>query len=358
MGFDIRHLSLLQRASQAAPHDEKIKAACHKCAYRDLCGGFWVWDDSRWCDEDCQHCPAMCCHKPTWFSDAVRLGGLQFDDIHWTPWKIDWPDIVWMIGGRCGGMQEPIYVIPVDSLMDRFSLKWARTTNIRERFSIPESSKVGVSFCFQDWLLNNFKDREDLVADALARFNVDFVMPINYSVYRNFPRLDQLLAMRRRMLSLKIFQDRGLKVVPDIGAIRDVDAERYGDWVLREGCDTVFTTVQTLRGRMTKAEYRIKLGTLLRFRECVGPRVRILMQGASARRMPHFREHLGRVSFINHAAWVKAELHIDAVSNKPVEDRGLSVQDTFALNVRRLKAILYKAQTTTVSSIGGSADGN
>jgi hypothetical protein len=353
MGFDLQRLTLSQRAIAPAPHDDKIKAACAVCDYVDLCGGFWVWDDSRWCDEDCADCPAFCCHRKHWFSDARRLGGLSFDDIHWKPWEIEWPDIVWSIGGRVGNLSESVYIIPVDSLMDRFTLRWAKTRDLRSRFSIPEDSKIGISFCFRDWLLSNFRDHEDIVADALERFDVDFVLPINYSIYRNFPRLDQLLAMRRRMLSLKMFQDRGLNVIPDMGAIRDIDVNRWGDWVLRENCNTVFMTVQTVKGKMQKAEYKIKFGVLQKLREKIGPNVRFLIQGVSARRMPLFISELGKVSFVNSAAWVKAELRINAVTGEGVRYKGLSVQETFALNVRLLKRILCETRSNSVSSNGG-----
>jgi len=353
MGFDIQKLTLQQRSIKPAPHDEAIRAACQVCDYYDLCGGFWVWDDSRWCDEDCLDCPAYCCHRKHWFADARRLGGLSFDDIHWKPWSMEWPGIVWSIGGRVNGLPEPVYIIPVDSLMDRFSLNWARTPDLRKRFSIPETSKIGISFCFRDWLLDKFRYREDLVADGIQKFNADFVLPINYSIYRNFPRLDQMIAMRRRMLSLKLFQERGWNVVPDMGAIRDIDIERWGDWVLREKCDTVFMTVQTVRGNMNKPEYKIKFGVLQKLREKVGPDVRFLIQGVSTRRMSLFVQSLGKVSLVNSAAWVKAEMRINAVTGEGVRYQGLSVQDTFSLNVRLLKRILCETRSNSVSSNGG-----
>jgi len=262
-----------------------------------------------------------------------------------------------MVGGRAGLLQEPVYMIPVDSLMDRFSLCWAHTSDLRDRFSIPASSKVGISFCFQDHRLRHFRDHEDIVADALTKFDVDFVLPINYSVYRNYPRFDQLVAMRRRMLSLKLFQERGLRVIPDVGIIRDVDISRWSEWIHREQCTMIFMTVQTMLGKMWKPRYRIQFGNLLKLREAVGPDVRFLIQGISATKMPFFASQLGKVSFINHAAWVKGEMRINAVTGEGLRDSGYSVQDTFALNVRLLKRILYKARASTVSSIGGSADG-
>jgi hypothetical protein len=212
-----------------------------------------------------------------------------------------------------------------------------------------------VSFCFQDWLLDRFRDHEDIVADALERFKVDFALPINYSVYRNFPRLDQLIAMKRRMRSLKLFQDRGINVVPDIGAIRPIDVDRWGDWVLNEGCSAVFMTVQTLRGRKKNPLYEIKFDMLLQLRERLGKDVRFLVQGVSARRMPYFRAQLGKASFINHAAWVRAEFKLDFTGGpRGTRDAGRSVQDTFSLNVSQLKAILYEAQSSAISSTEGA----
>ena len=357
MGFDLQKLTLLQRSIQIAPHDEIIKAACRVCKYYDLCGGFWVWDDSRWCDEDCADCPARCCHRKHWFTDARMLGGLSFDDISWTPWEIEWPDLVWSIGGRTGMLPEPVYMIPVDSLMDRYTLRWARTKDLRKRFSIPKESKIGISFCFQDHRLNKFKDHEDLVANALERYEADFVMPINYSVYRNYPRLDQLLAMRRRMLSLKLFQERGLNVLPDMGAIRNIDVERWGDWVRRENCKTVFMTFQTVKGNMKTTNFKIKFGVLQRLREKVGPDVRFVIQGVSTKRMCFFISQLGKVSFANSAAWVKGELRISVKTNRSIRDQDLTVQEAFALNVGLLKGMLYDVRNDSISSDGGFVDG-
>jgi len=357
MGFDDQELSLQQRAAEKAPHDAEIRLACLNCRYQSICGGFWVWDDSRWCDEDCLDCPRNCCHRACWHSDAERLGGLGFDDITWTPWSIDWPDLIWMVGGRTGDLPEPVYIIPVDSLMDRYTLNWAQTPDLHARFSIPAASKIGISFCFQDWLLDHFKGNEDAVADEVAKFSPDFVLPINYSAYRNFPRLSQLMSMRRRMLSLKAFQDRGLRVIPDVGPIRGVDADRWADWVLREKCPAVFFTAQTLKGRDWKIEYHIQFDPLVRLRERLGPDVRFLIQGVSARRMSFFESHLGKVSFVNHAAWVKAELRIGAVGGERLREQGLSVQQAFALNIQKLKAMLFEIRSKAISSSEGELHG-
>jgi hypothetical protein len=345
MGFDLQRMSLRQRASVTAPRDEIIQNACKVCKFRDLCGGFWIWDDSRWCDQNCADCPVACCQKPFFFTDADRLGGLQFDDIHWKPWSIDWPDLTWVVGGRAGDLPEPVYMIPVDSLVNRHNLRWAKTVNLRERFSIPRESKLGITFCFQDWMLDRFRGREDEICDHVAGYEIDFVLPINFSTYRNFPRLDQLISMRRRMLSLKAFQDRGLRVIPDIGMTRPVDADRWAEWVLREKCDTVFVTVQTIRGKKTNTRYHLQVENLTRFRDRVGPDVRILLQGPSARGMPFFRSKLGKVSFVNHAAWVKAELKIHAVTGMRLRDRGFSAQAAFRLNTEALKGMLPGSQS-------------
>lgn len=285
------------------------------------------------------------------------LDGLSFDDVHWKPWEIEWPDLVWSVGGRTGMLPEPVYIIPVDSLMDRYTLRWARTKDLRKRFSIPKESKVGISFCFQDHRLNKFKDHEDVVADALERYEADFVLPINYSVYRNYPRLDQLLAMRRRMLSLKLFQERGLQVLPDMGAIRDIDVKRWGDWVLRENCKTVFMTFQTVKGNMKTANFKIKFGVLQQLREKVGPDVRFVIQGVSAKRMYFFISQLGKVSIVNSAAWVKGELRIEAETNWSVRDQDLTTQEAFALNVKLLKGMLGRTRKDFLLSDGRLVDG-
>lgn len=149
------------------------------------------------------------------------------------------------------------------------------------------------------------------------------------------------------MLSMKIFQDNGLKVIPDIGIIRDVDVDRWSDWIKREKCEAIFITIQTMSGKMTKTRHKIQVGNLIKLREKVGDDVRFIIQGASARKMPYFLLKLGNISFINHAAWVKAELRINAVTGEGLRDKGYSVQDTFDLNIRLLKSILYEARRTS-----------
>jgi len=333
MGFSIQNLSVLER-SRAAPRDGLID--CKNCPYKDECGGFYIYDDSRWCDGDCDDCRAICCQKSEHFKLAENMGGVSWEDVAWDKWHIEYPDFLWTVGGKVGRIKEPVYLIPVDSLINKTTWNWAGTVNLRERFAISESSKIGITFAFKDWLLDFLQLDEDFTYKNLRKFDVDFILPIDYSVWYNYPRLDQLIQMKRKMLSMKRLQDSGIRTIPDITLDTKQDTIRWAQWLEDNDCNICFYCMQRVKVRNAKRWSKgMKYVKLLRE---LRPDLHFLFAGVNRSNMKKVFELVGdKFSVVNSAAWVYSEMRMDILTRERLRNKNYSVIDAFKRNIKRLK---------------------
>jgi len=331
--FKIQDLSLLERA-QVAPRDKYIN--CRECQYKKICGGFYIYSDSRWCDGECENCRVLCCQLEESYKIAADLNGLKWDDVKWDKWDFRPPDFLWTVGGKVGNINEPVYLIPVDSLINKVNGTWAGTINLRQRFAIPESSKIGITFAFKDWLLDFLLLDEDMTHKQLAKYDVDFILPIDYSVWYNYPRMDQLIQMRRKMLSMKRLQDMGIKSIPDITLDTKQDALRWAEWLNKNECNICFYCMQRVKVRNSKRWNKGMKYIKLLIELC--PDLHFLFAGVNTSNMKKVHSLVGdKFSVISSSAWVFAELRMDILTREKLRDLNYSTINTFKRNIKKLK---------------------
>ncbi len=331
--------------------DLKLLAKCSTCAYLSLCGGMHVADDSRFCDEQCYACRAICCHTDAAEAAVQKVGGLEFTET-WAPFRLDWPDIIWSIDGNAGDPKEERgFLIPIDAMLDHRTRGWWQGRDLRKRFGIPEQALVGLSFCWKDWLLDWLATDEDGFLDRVAEYPWDFVLAPNWSTYDNHPRIDQLLAMKRRLVSMTKMQQRGLRVVPDVAWNTDEDVSRHLDWVDANRVRVIHVNVQTIKRRTRDAwvkeidrAIRIVNHVLTRqyaAGDTVGPR-QVLVTGLGAGRSRWFLDavvHPEHVTVINSSAWVSADMRVDLMK-RGYRDLGWSREGVFRLNRTMLRDVI------------------
>jgi len=333
--FEVNDISPLNRA-RIQPGDAEFRCIKDTCPHFDICGGKWIYDDSRFCDNDCQNCIETCCKRDTGFKIAENLGGLEFDDIKWEKTDFKTARFAWTVSGKVANLEQPMYLIPVDCLVDRRTGMWAGTMSLHDRYSIPDTSQIGITFSFKDWLLEYLKRHEDDVYQELRKYDVDFVLPINYSVWRNYPRLDQLIQMRKKMLSMKRLQDVGIKTIPDVAVTRDIDVNRYADWLLENDCNIVYCTIQGVKKR-NDDEWRRVMDVSVQLKEKIS-NLHVLMAGIGTKNMANALSIFGDdLTIVNASCWVFAELRIHILTREHMRKRGMSIQDVFKFNVETLQ---------------------
>jgi len=150
-------------------------------------------------------------------------------------------------------------------------------------------------------------DNIEVVYDRLARYNVDFMFSVNFSMYDNYPPFDRLVNLKRGFKSIEALQARGVKIVPDVGWLRPVDVERCAAWVRDNDVPVVSLNMQTVR-RMRLAQLEKDVEYIHMFLEKVGRPVRIIFFGASGSKyMSRFINEFKNVSFVDAMAYRYAE---------------------------------------------------
>lgn len=345
MNFDVQKMSDRKRQLPTF-YDQSMMNLCSKCPMNGtICSGF-KWDsDGRWCDRDCESCMAPCCDG-TIVNRVMEEceGTLEWDDISWEPWDIEWPDFIHQINGKVRGLYRPIYVVSVKKIISFETMRWSPQKDLRKRFLIPENSLLAISFATKDEYLDaiyGLPGGLQEIAEAIAEFNPDFVFAINFSVYQNWPQLANLSAMRLRMMSIREFQKVGLKVVPDLTFLNDLDMERWAGWVNENGVKAIHINTQTLKEVPSSGTWKLRLKKYHDFRSMIGDDVRFILLGsAGLNRMSTIVEaSFGKVSFLDTKSYRLAEFYKDIRNEKCPE---MSVRDIFGRSCLILEQELLK----------------
>lgn len=326
-------------SDEITPKDLRLLAKCQECPHQELCGGFFVTDTSRTCDEICHMCRAICCHTEMAQAEVEHVGGLELDTA-WAPWQIAWPDFAWVVGGKVPeGVDEQLFVVTLDSLIDAKTMRWPAATDMRTRFRIPDGANLALSWCFLDWLLDwvLLPGNEEIAYDKVAAMNFDFVLAPNWSVYSNYPRIDQLINMKRRFKSMEELQKRGVKVVPDMAAETERDAERVVEWCLKHRPTAIHFNLQTMKSRSGFPRAISRLADLRR----EVPWARAVISGVGHKRMRLVTEMFGEpITFLNATAWINAEMRQD-INKVGYRSLGWKLAKCFDLNRHLLRSHRY-----------------
>jgi hypothetical protein len=271
-----------------------------------------------------------------------KWGGPEFDHIKWEPFRLpNIPSVMFQMNtpikrpttasGFVVNIRKILYA--EDSKGD--SLNYSPQKYLRTRFNLPLDSLVAVTFTAPDNVVDYLGFDIDETCDEIAKFSVDFVFGINFSIYENYPAFDATYNLKKRFVSLEKFQERGINVVPDIGWLSYKDRARVLGWLEDNEVHYIarnFQTVSSKVGTNTWGTFVKELGYIReRF-----PNMHMFLHGCSGRR--RIQSVLSNVdgpfTFIDAKSQRLAEFHKDVYLNV---DRDIHVDDLFESNTVTLQ---------------------
>ena len=344
MGFDIVQLAPRSRINQGMVCSVD-SCGCATCPVRAFCDGPNGRCDAKKCDRVCGGCRAVCNRNPDRQAVVDALGGADFSAVRWQPFDADLPPIIHQISSPVPGIELSVAVINVKKLFSLKTHTWSPTRDLRERFGLSPQCKVIISFFTGDQYMDVFQDRISEVAGALRRYDVDYVLSMDFSNYDNYPRFDTIVNLRRRMVSVELLQDHGFKVIPTLGWCADRDFIRMRDWCVSNATSIVALNVQTIRAPTTNSGWTDRLTKFRELRSAL-PTAHLLFVGAAApARIRTLYEAVGPpIHFLDAKSYRTAEFHKD-VEGARHDD--IAVRDLFLLNAAAVNAAYTAAANAT-----------
>lgn len=254
MGFEVQKLSRRKRR-ELSDRDVELVAQCTACMERiqGYCGGFVYESDHRYCDYDCANCRAKCCESLDGWQALASVGGSKFPKID-TPKSGMYGDyfgqtrVLFQVGGDIEKRELPFVIVNVEEIYNWTRDTWSKEKDIRKRFNIHENTKIGLSFYSRDDILDELaKGNIGGMCDEIERYCFDFYFSPNFSVYMNWPVLQNRVNMKRGTLYAYEFLARGWEVVHDVGWQTSTDKRRVCEFIQDNGIEVVSTTFQTLK---------------------------------------------------------------------------------------------------------------
>lgn len=193
----------------------------------------------------CEKCWVRCWRRKDldiWMQD---IGGLDFNTEKCIlPFVGDLPGCVPQIRDDVWNIEHPAYVIPIRRLMNlKKRTLGFRKKGLRYHWNIPASSKLILSFCARDDIIEDIWTRQFEAWDdeghnfweTLKTYNFDAVLSLDYSCFVNYPRMDHLMAMKRNIITAGRLAEQGIPVILDVMAFCDEDFDRFVLWGREQG---------------------------------------------------------------------------------------------------------------------------
>jgi len=340
MGFDSlsREYSSVSRREFEGAACNRESCGCATCPVRDICAGPNKRCDARNCDRDCSTCLAVCNRHDRREEIVGEIGGPLFDHVGWEPFDIGVPPRVLF------QLNTPLkedtaargFVVNVRRLFygdpgKGGSLNWSPRKALRARFRIPPDSPLGISFCAPDPVVNYLGIDLEETAAEVSRFKADFSFAVNFSIYDNYPSFDAIMNLKKRFISLERLQERGVKVVPDVGWQNYRDRDRVVSWLRSNGVRYAVKNFQTVSVSAGTRNW-VSMVEDLSYLRSKCPDLHLFLVGCSSRKRMRsiLRGVGGPMSFVDAKAQRLAEFHKDVLGN---EDRSVSVGRLFERNV-------------------------
>lgn len=356
--------------------DREYANICLKCPQTHLCGGFSVWNDARFCrgpgDVCWDGCRAICSKNQEKISyHALALGAdhcnfnretglfvpkLTIEGQHpWQPWHLDWPDVGFQLNAHANGEHQPLYTISMKHLFYVKRGSWSPQKDLRERFAIPKSSRLAITMTTHDALLDWLAGDLDDFADELAAFEgVDFMFCPNFSVYGNYPRMDNLFQIKRKWLMLEKLQERGVRVVPDICFVTSKDFENQLEWMRANAVDCMLMNFQVHASTADTAAWKSQVKGAQLMQKKLGWPVQLIAYGAiGGDRMESILVSYPNTTFIDAKSYRLAEFHkrFDGTM-----DRDVDVKDLFHANAFYVRAMVAGAKGKPMNPLLGDRE--
>lgn len=351
MGFEINQDRDPATRQILSARDREYLKNCETCSVAQVCGPSWsIWNDARWCDgpgDVCfDGCRAICSKNSDKVDRYAKLLGpdgfemrtdpdgderakpdLSIVGKHpWEPWTMDWPDVGFQLNTHADGAYQPLYTVSLKHLFYWQRGSWSPKYDLRKRFKIPANSRLAITTTCNDRLMDALELRLGDVGDLLAAYEPDFVFAPNFSIYDNYPRMDQLFRAKFRWVGLERMQEAGLRVVPSVCFITSLDFRNQTAWMRENRCDVMLMNFQTQAVTTQTAMWNAYIKSACAVRDALGWPVQLIAYGAAGdTRLKSVVDNYGpNVTFIDAKSYRLAEYHKDIAGNVhpdvPVKD--------------------------------------
>jgi len=172
--------------------------------------------------------------RPDFEATFKTVGGIQFDDIVAKPHasitlQAYLPQVRWRSGFRREAIAVPRVAVRLDDVFRGGRIRTAE--DLRQHIGLDRTTEVGLLLFTRDEVLERFADGGSRLLDDIANGGYAFVVPPSFSLWAPQRRPDNLLSLRRSMLTYEALQLRGVTTVPRVGWVERLDMERFARWV-------------------------------------------------------------------------------------------------------------------------------
>jgi hypothetical protein len=261
-----------------APHSDQIRRQVLTCRSTDL---------SAWLDS---------------------VGGLEFDDL------IALPTVRGLPGGYIPQITTGLLAMPlrpwyaVSSNVEFVSkrlLSGRPLGDLKTSLGVPALSSLVLLMFGKDRHVESLWNNWDNVLDSIASSNVSLVVPPDYSLLWDEPRMEHLFNMKRSLVAFSQLQKAGISAIPHMFWHRTIDVERHAEWLLNNPCvRMIAVNLQDCKRKDEKELYFRGLGLL---QQRIGGQIQFLIGGlqsyADLRRLSAL---LGCFCLVNKQAYFRA----------------------------------------------------
>lgn len=296
MGFDIENSK--KKRKKLSDRDRKLMAQCESCDERinGHCGGFIYESDHRFCDLNCHKCRAFCCESVLGWDLLRSVGGSSYINIPWNAWDSPGHNFWFQINRKIAHNYIPVVIINFEEIFSRERGTFSKNKNLRDRFEIHNDSLIGLSFYSRDEVLEPIeKSRKsaEVVSQEISRYNFDFVFAPNFSVYSNWPVIQNRVNIKRKFIFLRELQKLGISVIPDFCVQTKVDLANVMKWIQKHSVRIVGYTMQCCDQNTRALEWKKKLESLRELIQTTCIEKIVLVGATGKKRMASISEYLG-----------------------------------------------------------------
>jgi hypothetical protein len=189
------------------------------------------------------------------------------------------PQVAWDSGLRPKRVAPPHVGVRIDEVMRYGRVRSA--AELRSHLGLKPSTRVTLLLFAHDVELEAFADGGQAYLDQIAAGRYCAVTAPSYSLWMPRRRPDNLLSLRRSMLTFEALQARGVAVLPRVGWVERVDMLRFSEWInANSDVEHVSLDLMTYKAR----EFSRHTSLLAEFDALTGERLSCLVNGVAAKK--------------------------------------------------------------------------
>ncbi|MDQ1543954.1 MAG: hypothetical protein QOK08_1592 [Actinomycetota bacterium] len=189
------------------------------------------------------------------------------------------PQVAWDSALSRERVAPPHLGVRVDEVMRHGRVRTA--DELRSHLGLKPTTRVTLLLFAHDDELEAFADGGQAYLDQVAAGGYSSVTAPSYSLWMPRRRPDNLLSLRRSMLTFEALQARGVTVLPRVGWVEQVDMLRFAEWIsANPHVGQVSLDLMTYKAR----EFSRHTSLLAEFDALTGERLHYFVNGVAARK--------------------------------------------------------------------------